>query len=146
MIGGPTERELYGDVGDNDGGPDEYALFSLGIGTIALGARGATSGFGAGGATGIRSEYMPPKLDLPGTSLLGGGSSISIASRFHEDRGKYGLLGSLLCNSATCSLRGRPSGGFWLTGLKPRYCSIGGGFGSDGGIRMYCRLSARVSS
>ena len=69
MIGGPTERELYGDVGDNDGGPDEYALLSLGIGTIALGARGATSGFGAGGATGIRSEYMPQSCPLGRSSL-----------------------------------------------------------------------------
>ena len=59
MIRSPTEHELYGDAGDNDGGLDDYSLMSLGTSTIALGARG--------GAAGIWSEYMSPKLDLPGT-------------------------------------------------------------------------------
>ena len=43
MVSSPTERKLYGDVGNNDGGPDEYALWSHGISTIVLGARGTTS-------------------------------------------------------------------------------------------------------
>ena len=71
----------------------------------------------------MRSEYIPPILDLPGMSFLGGGgtsTSIVLRGRGRMGGAKYLLLGSLSKSLMRCSSRDRPSPGIWLTGLNPR--------------------------